>query len=130
VLPAQLACCRASSAGKRVAWASLDHFVGGNEQFVGDGEAEHPGSLVIDDQFQLGRLQDRQVRRLGSAARTAAAARVSGTGGSRGARACVTPWAWRPGVVGRARDRSMSAINSGARTFLTEIGELRMVTAH
>jgi len=35
---------------------SFDHLVGCNEQLVGDVEAEHPGALVIDDQFQLGRL--------------------------------------------------------------------------
>ena len=27
-------------------------------------EAEHPGGLGVDDQFELGRLHDRQVRRL------------------------------------------------------------------
>src|SRR5262249_4164770 len=34
------------------------------EQLVRDGQAEHPGGLVIDDQLELGRLHHRQVRRL------------------------------------------------------------------
>ena len=47
--------------------ASLfDHLVGGRQQRRRDGEAEHPGSLGVNDQFELGRLHYRQVRRLGS----------------------------------------------------------------
>ena len=39
----------------------LDHFVGGREQFVRHGEAEHPGGRGVDDQLELGRLHDRQI---------------------------------------------------------------------
>src|SRR5262249_29120106 len=42
--------------------ASFDHLVGGDEQLVGHSETEHPGCLVVDDQFELARLHDRQVR--------------------------------------------------------------------
>ena len=42
----------------------LDHLVGNGEQRWRHGEAQHPGGLVIDDKLELGRLQDRQVRRL------------------------------------------------------------------
>jgi hypothetical protein len=31
-------------------------------QFVGHSEAEHPGGLMIDDELELARLHDRQVR--------------------------------------------------------------------
>src|SRR5262245_8557613 len=44
---------------------SFDHLVGGSEQLVWHREAEHPGRLVIDDQFELARLLDRQVRGFG-----------------------------------------------------------------
>src|SRR6266700_5335112 len=43
---------------------SLDHLVGGCKQLVGHCEAEHAGALDVDDQLELGRLHDRQVRRL------------------------------------------------------------------
>src|SRR5262245_33927802 len=43
----------------------FDHLVGGNEQLVGHSETEHPGGLVVDDQFELARLHNRQVRGLG-----------------------------------------------------------------
>ena len=43
---------------------SFDHLVGGREQRRRHGEAEHPGGLEVDDQLELGRLHDRQVRRL------------------------------------------------------------------
>jgi hypothetical protein len=47
--------------------ASLfDHLVGNREQRRRHGEAEHPGSLGVDDQLELGRLHDRQVRGLGA----------------------------------------------------------------
>src|SRR6516165_1492430 len=42
----------------------FDDLIGGHEQFVWQGEAEHTSSLGIDDQLELGRLHDRQVRRL------------------------------------------------------------------
>src|SRR5262245_54538887 len=46
--------------------ASLfDDLIGGGEQFVRDGQPEHPGGLVVDDQLELRRLHDRQFRRLG-----------------------------------------------------------------
>src|SRR5262249_44268766 len=38
--------------------------VGGGEQLVRDGEAEHPGGRGVDDEFELARLHDRQIRRL------------------------------------------------------------------
>src|SRR5262249_46928482 len=43
---------------------SLDHLVGGREQFVRHGEAEHPGGRGVDDELELARLHDRQIRRL------------------------------------------------------------------
>jgi hypothetical protein len=42
----------------------FDDLVGGHEQFVGHSEAEHPGGLMIDDELELARLHDRQVRGL------------------------------------------------------------------
>ena len=42
---------------------SFDHYVGGYEQLIGHGEAEHSRSLSVDDQFEFARLQDRQVGR-------------------------------------------------------------------
>ena len=45
---------------------SFDHLVGGNEQLVRQGEAEHPGGPNVDDQLKLVRLHHRQVRRLGT----------------------------------------------------------------
>src|SRR6516162_2306467 len=36
--------------------SSLDHLVGGGEQLVRDGEAEHPGGRGVDDEFELARL--------------------------------------------------------------------------
>jgi hypothetical protein len=35
---------------------SLDHLVGGNEQFVGHSEAEHPGGRGVDNELELARL--------------------------------------------------------------------------
>src|SRR5262245_59780961 len=35
-------------------FTSFDHLVGGNQQLVGHGEAEHPGGLGVDDQLELG----------------------------------------------------------------------------
>src|SRR5215471_3227540 len=43
---------------------SFNHLVGGNEQLVWRGEAEHPGGLVVNDQFEFRRLHDRQIGRL------------------------------------------------------------------
>jgi hypothetical protein len=42
----------------------FDHLVGAGEQRWRHGEAERPGGLGIDDQFELTRLHDRQVRGL------------------------------------------------------------------
>src|SRR5262245_43057080 len=47
-------------------FTSFDHLVGESEQFVRYGEAEHPGRLVIDDQFELARLHNRQVCGVGA----------------------------------------------------------------
>src|SRR5215467_9492372 len=44
----------------------FDHLVGNGEQRWGDGNAEHPGRVVVDDKLELGCLHDRQVRRLGT----------------------------------------------------------------
>jgi hypothetical protein len=47
--------------------ASLfDHLVGGREQRQRHGQSEYPGRDVVDDELELGRLHDRQVRRLGT----------------------------------------------------------------
>src|SRR6266446_8352862 len=43
---------------------SFDHLVGGDEQFIRHGEAERPGDLMVDNQLELRRLHDRQIRRL------------------------------------------------------------------
>src|SRR5215471_16954888 len=43
---------------------SFDHLVDGHEQFVRHGEAEHPGGRGVDDELELARLHDRQIRRL------------------------------------------------------------------
>src|SRR5215475_6413132 len=43
---------------------SFNHLVGAGQQLVGDGQAERPGSLEIDDQLVLGRLLNGQVGRL------------------------------------------------------------------
>jgi uncharacterized protein YchJ len=43
----------------------LNYLVGGDEQLVGHSEAEHPGGLAVDDQFELARLHNRQVRGFG-----------------------------------------------------------------
>src|SRR5262245_41669748 len=44
----------------------FDHLVRGREQARRHGEAEHPGRLSADDQLELGRLNHRQFRRLGT----------------------------------------------------------------
>jgi hypothetical protein len=46
-----------SSRSKTV--ALFDHLVGAGKQRCRHGDAQHPGSLVVDDQFELGRLHHR-----------------------------------------------------------------------
>src|SRR5690348_13526390 len=46
--------------------ASFDNLVGANKQRRRYGEAERLCSLHIDDEFELGRLLDRQIGRLGA----------------------------------------------------------------
>src|SRR5262249_54379256 len=46
--------------------ASFDHLVGGREERRRNGEAKQPGGLGVDNQLELARLHDRQVRRLGA----------------------------------------------------------------
>src|SRR5262249_41699589 len=41
---------------------SFNHLIGAREQHWRYGEAEHPGCFYIDDQFELRRLHDGQVR--------------------------------------------------------------------
>jgi hypothetical protein len=55
-----------SACAKREVLPLLDHLVGASKQGRRNGEAERFGSLEIDDQFELGRLLDRQFRRPGS----------------------------------------------------------------
>src|SRR5262245_1249609 len=45
---------------------SLDHLVGGGAERRRHGEAKHPGRLRVDDQLELARLHDRQVRGFGA----------------------------------------------------------------
>src|SRR5215813_5260431 len=45
-------------------FTSFDHLVGAGEQRRGHIEAEHPGGLSVNDQLELARLHDRQVRGL------------------------------------------------------------------
>src|SRR6266566_5551522 len=45
---------------------SLNHLVGGDEQLIGYGEAEHPGGLCVDDKLELGGLQYWQLGWLGA----------------------------------------------------------------
>ena len=42
----------------------LDHLVGARKQRHGRVEAQHPGSLEIDDNFEFGGLLDRKITRL------------------------------------------------------------------
>src|SRR6266498_4834852 len=41
--------------------ASLDHLVGESKQRVRNGNAERPGGVEVDDQFEFGWLHDRKV---------------------------------------------------------------------
>src|SRR5262249_37253699 len=43
----------------------LDYLVGGRKQRRRHSKSEHSGGLVVDDQFELARLHNRQVRGLG-----------------------------------------------------------------
>src|SRR5262249_8001253 len=45
-------------------FTSFDHLVGGSQQLVRHSEAEHPGGRGVDDEFELARLHDPQIRRL------------------------------------------------------------------
>src|SRR5262249_52406487 len=47
-------------------FTSFDHLVGDGEHAWGNGEAEQPRGLSVDDQLELARLDDRQVRGLGA----------------------------------------------------------------
>src|SRR5262249_56082162 len=60
-----------SDAARGPSTPSLDHLVGDGEQRRWNREAEHPGGLRVDDKLELGRLHDRQVRRLGTLEDTA-----------------------------------------------------------
>ena len=49
----------------RVRKAELfDYLIGGGDQGRRNGKAEHPRGPGVDDQLELGRLHDRQIRRL------------------------------------------------------------------
>src|SRR5262245_43983993 len=50
----------------RTSLTSFDHLVGGHEQAGRHSEAEQSCGLGVDDQLELGRLQDWQVRGLGT----------------------------------------------------------------
>jgi hypothetical protein len=45
----------------------FDHLVGAREQRLGDREAERLGGRKVDDEIELGRLLDRNIRWLGAA---------------------------------------------------------------
>ena len=47
---------------KRTLAELLDHLVGAGEQRGGNVEPEHPRGDEVDDELELGRLHDRQVR--------------------------------------------------------------------
>src|SRR5262245_42202804 len=53
-----------SRVGRTPVGNSLDHLVGDGEQRRWNRDAKHPRGLGVDDQLELRRLHDRQVRRL------------------------------------------------------------------
>ena len=57
--PTSLHCSKATS-------PLLEHRIGGRERRRRHGEAEQSGGLVVDDQLELARLHNRQVRGLGT----------------------------------------------------------------
>jgi hypothetical protein len=59
-------CAKSRHSALRRRLALFDHLVGADEQRRWDGQVEHRGGLIVDNQFELVRLHDRQVRRLGT----------------------------------------------------------------
>ena len=73
--PHPLGCCARAASGHAAAPPSSvmnsrrSHSITSSARASSDRrhvEAEHPGGLVVDDQLELGRLHDRQVRGLGA----------------------------------------------------------------
>src|SRR5262249_18672193 len=55
-----------SDAARGPSTPSFDHLVGAGEQRRRNFKAKDPGSLSVDDEFELARLHDWQTRRLGA----------------------------------------------------------------